>query len=160
MKRELSTGDQPCRASGLSGRRSRSFRWLIEVTPTIWNESEEPRALGSSYLWRVAHSAVMDQIRSRRRQREETLEDLPERAAPASESPERQRVAAELQYAIDEGLAAMAESRRNAVLLYLLGHGLADSASILGWNTKQVDNHRYRGLAELRRHLRTKGLGP
>ena len=126
-----------------------------------WNETEEPEALGASYLWRVAHSAVMDEIRHRRRQREIAM-DNPGTAEPVSgaPSPEQASSAAELRGSIEAGIRNLKESRRSAVLLYLYGFSLEESARALNWTTKRVDNQRYQGLAELRAYLKRRGLEP
>jgi RNA polymerase sigma-70 factor (ECF subfamily) len=85
-----------------------------------WNKTEEPAALGSSYLWKVAHSAVMDEIRHCRRQREVAMDD-PGAAETASgaPSPEQTSSAAEMRRSIEAGVKRLKESRRSAVLLYL-----------------------------------------
>ena len=125
------------------------------------HESEEPVSLGASYLWKVAHSVVMDEIRSHRRRPEVEL-DSPGVAEPVSDagSPEKHRSAAELREAINAGVKRLIEPRRWAVLLFLYGFSLQDSARMLGWNAKRVDNQRYQGLAELRVYLRQRGLEP
>ena len=122
-----------------------------------WNETEEPEALGASYLWRVAHSAVMDEIRHRRRHPEDTWEVPPESPTAEQDSPERRSAAAGLRRAIQDGLRRLPEDRRRAVALYLLGHSLKESASMLGWTPKRVDNQRYKGLAALRSFLSEQG---
>lgn len=126
-----------------------------------WNKTEEPAVLGSSYLWKVAHSAVMDEIRHRRRHREVAMDD-PGTAEPAADipSPERASSAAELRGSIEAGVRALKESRRSAVLLYLYGFSLDESARALGWTRKRVDNQRYQGLAELRAYLKRRGVEP
>ena len=58
------------------------------------------------------------------------------------------------------GPASVVAHRRWAVLLHLYGFSLKDSAAMLGWKTKDVDNHRYRGLEELRSYLRQRGFAP
>ena len=127
----------------------------------IWKKTEEPAALGSSYLWKVAHSAVMDEIRHRRRQREIAM-DNPGTAEPVSDapSPEQASSAAELRGSIEAGIRKLKESRRSAVLLYLYGFSLEESAQALGWTVKRVDNQRYQGLASLRAYLKRRGLEP
>jgi len=125
-----------------------------------WSETEEPEALGASYLWRVAHSAVMDEIRHRRRHPEDAWEVPPEKPAPEDLSPERRRAAGEVRLAIEEGLKTLPEDRRRAVALYLLGHSLKESADILGWTPKRVDNQRYKGLTALRSFLTEQGHEP
>ena len=125
-----------------------------------WSETEEPEALGASYLWRVAHSAVMDEIRHRRRHPEDAWEVPPDRPTPDPSSPERRRESGELRRAIEKGLQGLPEDRRRAVALYLLGHSLKESAELLGWTTKRVDNQRYQGLAALRSFLSEQGYEP
>jgi len=125
-----------------------------------WKATEEPEALGASYLWRVAHSAVMDEIRRRRRHPEDAWEHPPEAPSAGPTSPEERNAAQDLRGAIEEGLRLLPEDRRRAVALFLLGHGLEDSARLLGWKTKRVDNQRYQGLAALRRHLSERGYEP
>lgn len=126
-----------------------------------WNKTEEPAPLGASYLWKVAHSAVMDEIRHRRRHREIAMDD-PGKAEPASgaPSPEHESSAAEMRRSIEAGVRKLKESRRAAVLLYLYGFSLEESARSLGWTTKRVDNQRYQGLAELRAYLKRRGVEP
>ena len=126
-----------------------------------WKKSEEPAALGSSYLWKVAHSAVMDEIRHRRRQREVAM-DNPGAVETASgaPSPEQASSAAELRRSIEAGVGKLKESRRSAVLLYLYGFSLEESARALGWTAKRADNQRYQGLAELRVYLKRRGFEP
>ena len=61
---------------------------------------------------------------------------------------------------LEQGVEQLAEPRRWVVLLYLYGYSLKDSAGILGWNSKRVDNQRYQGLAALRRYLAEQGYEP
>ena len=124
-------------------------------------EEKELARVGASYLWKVAHSVVMDEIRCSRRHPEVDLEN-PGISEPISHapSPERSQGASEMREAINEGLRQMKEPRRWAVLLYLYGFSLQDSARMLGWNAKRVDNQRYQGLAELRDSLKQQGYRP
>jgi RNA polymerase sigma factor (sigma-70 family) len=116
-------------------------------------EGEEPDSLGTSYLWKVAHSVVMDEIRHRRRRPETDLDSL-------GAATEDRASSADLRDAIQQGVEQLAEPRRWVVLLYLYGYSLKDSAGILGWNSKRVDNQRYKGLTELRSYLRERGHEP
>ncbi len=52
----------------------------------------------SSYLWKVAHSALVDEIRRRRRRREQPLDDEPWKAEPevSEPNPEKRALGAEL----------------------------------------------------------------
>lgn len=123
--------------------------------------AKEFQLSGTSYLWKVAHSVVIDEIRHRRRRPEAELDGLgtAEPISPGT-APEDSVSAADVRNAIHQGVKQLAESRRSAVLLYLYGFSLKESATILGWNPKQVDNQRYRGLMELREYLRERGHEP
>lgn len=122
----------------------------------IAERDETSGAWSASYLWRTAHSAVMDEIRRRMRRPAEPLEDAPEPASPATAEADR----AELGAAIAAGLQSLAEPRRRAVALHLMGYGLEESATMLGWDSKRLANMRYRGLEDLRTHLRERGYAP
>jgi RNA polymerase sigma-70 factor, ECF subfamily len=114
------------------------------------------------YLGRVAHSALVDEIRRRRRRPEEPLEETAEAAAPAAETadPERGTLGRELGRGLRDCLAALVEARRRACTLHLLGHGTSEVARLLGWEAKKAENAIYRGLADLRLCLEKKGLAP
>lgn len=113
------------------------------------------------YLGRVAHSALVDEIRRRRRRPEEPLDETAE-AAPAAETadPERGTLGRELGRGLRACLAALVEARRRACTLHLLGHGTSEVARLLGWEAKKAENAIYRGLADLRLCLENKGLAP
>jgi RNA polymerase sigma-70 factor, ECF subfamily len=128
---------------------------------------EGNRALTSFYLYRVAHSALVDEIRRRQRRREVSLvEDHPDddRAAHieprADGDPERDASMQELGAAVRGCLLAMGADRRQAVMLHLQGHSVPDTARLLGWSAKRTENLVYRGLGDLRRCLTTKGHTP
>jgi RNA polymerase sigma-70 factor (ECF subfamily) len=128
---------------------------------------EGDRALSSFYLYRVAHSALVDEIRRRQRRREVALvergpdQDLHGPAEPRAEGdPERDASFRELGAAVRSCLLDMGVDRRRAVMLYLQGHSIPDAGRLLGWSAKRVENLVYRGLADLRRCLVGKGHTP
>ncbi|HHQ48932.1 MAG TPA: sigma-70 family RNA polymerase sigma factor [Acidobacteria bacterium] len=117
---------------------------------------------GSSYLWRVAHSVTVDEIRRRRRRREVPMEEglLEAGEEGGGASPEGLAEAAEVGRGILDCLTALARDRRRAVSLRLLGHTVGEVATLLEWSYKRAENLVYRGLADLRRCLRRKDLQP
>ena len=128
---------------------------------------EGNRPLSSFYLYRVAHSALVDEIRRRQRRREVALEvdESEERRAgrvepPTAGDPEQDASHRELGLAVRDCLLAMTSDRRQAVMLHLQGHSVPDAARLLGWAVKRTENLVYRGLADLRRCLRSKGHAP
>lgn len=111
------------------------------------------------YLYRIAFSVVIDEIRRRQRQRETALEPddpVPSQAA----SPERQARAREVREAIVHCLTGMNPPRRRAVTLHLVGHSLGEIAKLLGCDQKKAENLVYRGLADLRAGLTAQGVAP
>ena len=129
--------------------------------------AEGKRPLSSFYLHKVAHSALVDEIRRRKRRREVSFEaptEDAEEARPfepkAQGDPESTASYRQLGGAIRACLAAAARDRRLAVALYLQGHSVPEAARILGWDVKRTENLVYRGLADLRQCLLGKGHRP
>jgi RNA polymerase sigma-70 factor, ECF subfamily len=129
--------------------------------------SEGKRSLSSFYLYRVAHSALVDEIRRRQRRREVTLEldqseeqQMGDAHARVPRDPEQDASLRELGLAVRDCLRAMNRDRRLAVTLYLQGHSVPEAARILGWPGKRTENLVYRGLADLRQCLLAKGHTP
>jgi RNA polymerase sigma-70 factor (ECF subfamily) len=136
---------------------------LIKVM-TSAKSREGERTLSSFYLYRLAHSAVVDEIRRRRRRREVTLEVVTEAGEGGGSlepdhrrDPERSASFQELGAAVRGCLVAMKRERRLAVMLHLQEHSVPEAARILGWTVKRAENLVYRGLANLRECLRGKG---
>jgi RNA polymerase sigma-70 factor (ECF subfamily) len=139
---------------------------LVKVMATARN-TEGERSLSPFYLYRVAHSALVDEIRRRQRRREVALEadEYEEQFGGSAEpraagDPEQDAALRELGVAVRDCLLNMSSDRRRAVMLYLQGHSVAEAARVLGWPVKRTDNLVYRGLADLRQCLRAKGHSP
>ena len=109
---------------------------LLERPP---GEGSTPR--GASYLWRVAYTVVIDEIRRFRRQQRQAAQ------LPAGE---RRTPGPEARSELLECLAALQDRRRTAVTLHLQGFRTGEVATALGWTEKQAENLVYRGLADLR----------
>ena len=123
--------------------------------------SEGDRPLTSSYLYKVAHSVLVDEIRRVRRRRETDLEEgTEERTIVTTADPERIAASIEIGQGIRCCLSGMSRDRRLAVTLYLQGHSVGEAARILEWSPKRTENLVYRGLADLRACLTSKGIEP
>ena len=134
---------------------------LMRLLPLLNSAGrEEPPRLTKSYLYRAAHSALVDEIRRVRRRRETDLEDAAERVVGHTADPERQAASLEIGRAIQACLLAMKQERRLAVTLHLQGHTVAEAARLLGWTVKRTENLVYRGLGDLRSCLTSKGMEP
>jgi RNA polymerase sigma-70 factor (ECF subfamily) len=124
--------------------------------------SEGKSPLAASYLYRVAYSAVVDEIRARRRRPEVELgeDEMANTHTSAEPAPDAAARAREIGRGIRACLAAMKEERRLGVTLHLLGHSVPETARLLGWAAKRTENLVYRGIADLRDCLAGKGLAP
>jgi RNA polymerase sigma-70 factor, ECF subfamily len=110
----------------------------------------------ATYAWKVAYSVVVDEIRRRLRRAERPIESVGEPVA--TESSESGIVAQERGAALRLCLASLAAPRRVAVMLHLQGHRMDDGAELSGWDVKRYSNLVYRGLADVRRCLTSKGI--
>ncbi len=128
----------------------------------IRRRGEGDRQFASSYLWRVAYSAVIDEIRRQRRLREEPMGQTADegRFEDRHADPERAAHGREIGAAITDCLGRLDRARRLAVTLHLQGHTVPEAGRLLGWGPKREENLVYRGLAELRDCLAGKGLQP
>jgi RNA polymerase sigma-70 factor (ECF subfamily) len=128
----------------------------------ILDRKEGNTDLTSSYVWRVAYCAVVDEIRRRRRLREVSIEthDGARDFQSVVPGPEQRAIASSVSAGIRACLTTLSAARRTAVTLHLLGHTVPEIAELLDWNVKRADNLVYRGIDDLRRCLRAKGVTP
>ena len=75
-------------------------------------------------------------------------------------NPERAGADREIRRGVRDCLLTLVRPRRLAVTLHLQGHSVRESAQLLEWNPKRVENLIYRGLGDLRRCLAGKGIAP
>jgi RNA polymerase sigma-70 factor (ECF subfamily) len=123
-------------------------------------ESNPP--VPSSYLWKVAYSATVDEIRRLRRRPEVPWEDAdPEGVDPQDPGgPEADQELRELGAATEACLGALPDARRTVVGFHLMGYGAQEIAGMFDWGEKTVRNLLHRGLSALRECLREKGFAP
>lgn len=147
----------------LADRRDDLVQAALMRVAKLQRRSETERELTSFYLRRVAHSALVDEIRRLRRRGEIPLEDDQGEERPIvseTASPEARFHAREIAQGIRDCLTHLVAPRRRAVVLHLQGHNVPETADLMGWNEKRARNLVYRGLADLRRCLEAKGLKP
>ncbi|NVI96955.1 RNA polymerase sigma factor [Myxococcus sp. AM009] len=134
---------------------------MMRVMELQRREPERAR-LAPAYLYRVAYTALVDELRGVQRRREVSLEEveaLPE-SPVASGDPERSAGSSQIARAVRDCLKRLAQDRRLAVTLYLQGHTAPEAAELLGWDGKRTENLVYRGLSGLRACLSAKGFEP
>ena len=74
--------------------------------------------------------------------------------------PERRYLSREISAAVRGCLERLASPRRSAVTLHLLAYKVPRIAERMGWKRKQAENLVYRGMEDLRRCLRNRGVEP
>lgn len=121
---------------------------------------EGNRPLNSSYLYKTAHSVMIDEIRRIQRRAETPIEPSPRIEDGNAENPYQATVGHSISTALRECLSRLVRSRKLGVVLHLQGHRVPEIARMLGWRTKQADNSVYRGLADLRQCLKDRGFEP
>lgn len=125
------------------------------------DKTERKGPLPASYLWKVAKTAMIDEMRRQRRHHQDApLEDQDSGLTPRTDmpGPERAMESREVGIEIRRCLAALPGDRRQAVTLFLLGDRVPEVAARKGWNRKRASNLVYRGLESLRECLRQKGI--
>jgi RNA polymerase sigma-70 factor (ECF subfamily) len=134
---------------------------LTRLVATL-KKSEQEKTFSSIYLERAVYGATVDEIRRLRRRREVSVgqADALEQSLDPGAGPDRQTQSREIARGIQECLVRLARPRRLAVTLRLNGWTLQETACRLGWSSKRAANLVYRGMADLRRCLRRKGLTP
>ena len=115
--------------------------------------------ISKTYLRRVAHSVLVDEIRFRRRRFEGHQDDAMSEdyeIETRRESPDQGTVGEALQ----DCLLRQEHVRRRVLTLHLLGHTIAEVAQLMDSKRKQTENLIYRSLAGLRDCLISKGVYP
>lgn len=126
----------------------------------VMEQSEGGEPLGPSYLWKVAYTTTIDQLR-RMQSQAQLRDNFAQVGGPsggATISPEDAAEGQKIGAAIRECLSRLIDARRRAVVLHLQGHSVPEASELLGWTRKRAENQVYRGLADLRRCLREKGF--
>lgn len=133
--------------------------WL-RAAPRI-AEQATAGPVSNTYLWKVATTTVLNEIRARRRHRTDVpLEDLELPSAIASADPVQQVRARTIREAIADCLAQLLPARRRALTLQLCGHEVAEVAALTGNELKRTRNLLFRGSSDLRECLANKGVTP
>jgi RNA polymerase sigma-70 factor (ECF subfamily) len=116
----------------------------------------------SMYLMKAAHGVAVDEIRRWCRGRPMlTLDEaILQRVSSDQASPERSSASREIGQAIQQCLAGLVPPRQVAVTLYLQGSTVPEASRRLGWTLGKTEKLVYRGLGDMRRCLRQKGVAP
>jgi RNA polymerase sigma factor (sigma-70 family) len=110
----------------------------------------------SSYLYRAAVRETVRALKDRREPRE--VEIGADRPDP-NPAPDRLLESRELGLAIRTVLSDLSPERRRAVQAHLMGYDVKEIMAMQGWPYNKARNLIARGMADLRRGLRRRGVG-
>ena len=132
---------------------------LMRVEPRM----REGEVLPNSYLWKTAHTTIIDELRrersmTRRHDGLATVHAAGE--GDPSVGPDAHIRDTETRDAVRECMHELNDDRQSAVSLYLQGHGVPEIAALIDAPRKRVENLVYRSLAALRKCLEGKGVRP
>jgi RNA polymerase sigma-70 factor, ECF subfamily len=146
-------------------------RWLVDqvddltqvvtarIVQRMRDTADSSVVFTAGYVYRAAYTALIDEIRRRRRLRETPIESEP-LIASQTENPEQRVAARSIRAAVATCVSALMGPRRRAVVLKLQGYSLDEMSVVLESPRKRVENLLYRGLADLRQCLVSKGIHP
>jgi RNA polymerase sigma factor (sigma-70 family) len=141
-----------------------------EAKIRLWRALQSERDLQSpaSYIYRIAMTTTIDAVRRVLARHEEQLQTASAEGEEGFEtlalstdpeqSPERVAERRQVIEKIEAALAKLAENRRLAVEFYLQGMTSQEIADLLDWTGAKARNLIYRGLDDLRTHLRDAGI--
>ncbi len=131
-----------------------AFVRVLEAT-----RGRDGASINATYLWKTAYSVVLDEMRRARRRHEVALDDVTASSEPAPEAgPDHDAIGRDLARKVRECLGGLDGTRRHAVALRLAGFGHPEIAALLGGPLRQASNLIFRGMEDLRRCLRGKGV--
>jgi RNA polymerase sigma-70 factor (ECF subfamily) len=133
---------------------------VMHVVETRSLSGEGKPVVSTSYLYKVAYSVLVDELRRVRRRRETDLAEEAFTLTSALDDPERTTTSRQIGRAIRGCLKVMKKERRLALILHLQGHSVREASRLLDWAFKRTENLVYRGLADLRACLTSKGMTP
>lgn len=132
-----------------------------EIRIKLWKllTNEKNIDYQSSYIKKIIESTVIDHIRKWRRQHSSfnqiDMKTIAERSlADYSHLPSEEKIQEILASALDQ----LIESRRKAVKLFLLNMSIEEIAHYYSWSKDKARNLIYRGLTDLKKILKEKGI--
>ncbi len=139
-----------------------------EVKIKIWKEilKSEKKILNlGSYIWKVTYTTtcrIMKDLSAERkmaRSQNEDAQNIDRRiTSDKNSTPEHHFEKKELMDIIKKSIDSLIHSRRAVLKLYLLGMDHMEISEYFGWSEGKVRNLISRGLEDLRKSLRRKGL--
>ena len=138
-----------------------------EVKISLWKEvrksEKEIRNLGSN-IWRVAFTTtckMMKRATAQKRALVRSQEGLPLQESEGggrADSPDQQYENKEMLETVRMAVDSLIDSRRQVVRLFLEGMSADEITAYFGWSSGKARNLLSRGLADVRRSLKERGI--
>lgn len=132
-----------------------------EVKIKIWKILEDEKKIKNyaSYIRKIVDSSIIDQLRKLKREKgmfeQEKYRWISEQKSSYSSSMSRETNAKEI---VGEAVNSLIDSRRIVVKLFLLNMTIDEIAAYLRWSKDKTRNLLYRGLSDLKKRLKEKGI--
>jgi len=111
----------------------------------------------SSYIYRAAVRETVRVLKEERRGGE-SIDGLEQRADGRMRTPEELAASKQLGATIMESLSTLSRDRQRAVRAHLAGFEVREIMEMFGWSYNRARNLIVRGMADLRKSLREKGI--
>jgi RNA polymerase sigma factor (sigma-70 family) len=128
-----------------------------DVKIRIWKLIRDEKYVSNyaSYIKKIVNSSVIDQLRKCRREEclflNEKRTRIAEMELAYSKEAFRNNTLEEI---VGKAVEMLIDSRRQVIKLYLLNLSIQEIASYLNWSQDKTRNLLYRGLADLKAHLK------
>ncbi|MEA2006061.1 MAG: sigma-70 family RNA polymerase sigma factor [Acidobacteriota bacterium] len=132
-----------------------------EVKIKIWKilNSEKEIKNYSSYIRKIVESSTIDHLRRLRKEEEvifqEKQKQISERKTLYARNPLSD---AKMEETIGHTVESLLESRKKVVKLFLLDMSIEEIAISFGWSNDKTRNLLYRGLNDLKKKLKERGI--
>ncbi|MBZ4336140.1 RNA polymerase sigma factor [Corallococcus coralloides] len=162
LRRDLGRALASVCPASLADRREDLLQVAMMKVVELRGRTKGQAELTPAYLYRVAYTTLIDELRRMGARKEVALEEVEQgpQHPVAPGDPERAAGAAQIARAVRDCLQGLVRDRRLAVTLHLQGHTVPEAAELLGWEAKRTENLIYRGLSALRACLSLKGVQP
>ena len=126
---------------------------------SLWRAAGAGREIRNpgSYIYRTAVRETVRAVREEHRRRER-LESVVTREDPRARTPEELAADRELVRQVEAALRELSPDRERAVRAHLAGFSVREIMETFDWSYNRARNLISRGMADLRRRLRARGL--
>lgn len=132
-----------------------------DVKVRIWKviQNEKKIEKSASYIKKIINSSVIDQLRKLKREKRILVQEKQKKISEQNPGYETEFIdEKKIKEIIGQGVDSLLKSRRKVVKLFLLGMTIEEIAIFFSWSKDKTRNLLYRGLSDLKRILKEKGI--